>query len=134
MFSQTIVVGNLGRDPEMRYTQGGVPVCSFSIADTEKWTDTHGQPQEKTTWFRVTAWNKLAETCAQYLSKGRLVMVVGTIGASAWKKDDGTPQASLELNAKTVRFLGGKKDGDDNGGFRDIAGSDPQIDEDEIPF
>lgn len=60
MFSQTIVVGNLGRDPEMRYTQGGVPVCSFSVAHTEKWTDSHGAAQEAA-WFRVSAWNKLAE-------------------------------------------------------------------------
>ena len=138
MFSQTIVVGNLGRDPEMRYTSGGVPVCSFSVAHTEKWTDSHGAAQEKTTWFRVSAWNKLAENCHEYLKKGREVMVIGTIDASAYiSKDTNEPKASLKLNAQTVRFLGGGRGDSENGGGqgrgRDVQGP-PQIDEEEIPF
>ncbi len=71
MFSKTIIVGHLGRDPELRYTSGGQPVCSFSVATSRSWTDQSGQPQEKTTWFRVTAWGKLGELCNQYLTKGR---------------------------------------------------------------
>jgi len=109
MYQSTVVVGHLGRDPEMRYTPDGTPVTSFNIATTRKWTNAEGQPQEKTTWFRVTAWRKLAETCNQYLAKGRLVLVEGDVEASAWTaKTDGEPRATLELRARTVRFLGGR--------------------------
>lgn len=137
MFQQTMVIGNLGRDPEMRYTTSGQPVCSFSVAHTEKWTDSHGAPQEKTTWFRVSAWGKLAENCNEYLKKGREVMVIGTIDASAYiAKDSGEAKASLELNARTVRFLGGgRKEGDNgNHGGRSRQADPPEIDEEEIPF
>jgi len=107
MFQKTIIVGNLGRDPEMRYTPSGVPVTTFSVAVNRRWTDQQGQQQEHTTWFRVTAWRKLAELCNQYLSKGRLVLVEGDIEANAYLAQDGQPRASLELTARNVRFLGG---------------------------
>lgn len=109
MYQNTVVVGHLGRDPEMRYTPDGTPVTSFSVATTRKWTNAEGQPQEKTTWFRVTAWRKLAETCNQYLTKGRLVLVEGDVDVSAWSdKTSGEARAALELRARNVRFLGGK--------------------------
>ena len=92
MFSKTIIVGHLGRDPELRYTSGGQPVCSFSVATSRSWTDQSGQPQEKTTWFRVTAWGKLGELCNQYLTKGRLVLVEGEVDASAWSAQTGEPR------------------------------------------
>ena len=136
MFSKTIIVGHLGRDPELRYTSGGQPVCSFSVATSRSWTDQSGQPQEKTTWFRVTAWGKLGELCNQYLTKGRLVLVEGEVDASAWSAQTGEPRASLELTARNVRFLGGK----DGGGSASMGGrmggdmGAPQIDEEEIPF
>lgn len=129
MYQKTIVVGHLGRDPEMRYTPDGTPVTSFSIATTRKWTNSEGQQQEKTTWFRVTAWRKLAETCNQYLSKGRLVLVEGDIDVSAWSdKTSGEARATLELQARTVKFLGGR-------GERGEApeGTAP-MPEEEIPF
>ena len=135
MFSKTIIVGHLGRDPELRYTSGGQPVCSFSVATSRSWTDQSGQPQEKTTWFRVTAWGKLGELCNQYLTKGRLVLVEGEVDASAWSAQTGEPRASLELTARNVRFLGGKDSGGAPLGGR--MGGDmgaPQIDEEEIPF
>jgi len=129
MYQQTIVVGHLGRDPEMRYTPDGTPVTSFSIATTRKWTNAEGEPQEKTTWFRVTAWRKQAETCNQYLSKGRLVLVQGEIGVSAWSdKTSGEARATLELTARVVRFLGGR-------GERAEAAEGPAaVTEEEIPF
>jgi len=136
MFSKTIIVGHLGRDPELRYTSGGQSVCSFSVATSRSWTDQSGQPQEKTTWFRVTAWGKLGELCNQYLTKGRLVLVEGEVDASAWSAQTGEPRASLELTARNVRFLGGK----DGGGGAPTGGrmggdmGAPQIDEEEIPF
>ena len=105
MYQSVTVIGHLGRDPEMRYTSGGVPVTNFSVATSRKWTDAAGAAQERTTWFKVSAWRKLAETCNQYLHKGQLVMVEGEIDASAWTGQDGTAKATLELTARTVKFL-----------------------------
>ncbi len=110
MFQRIVIVGNLGSDPEMRFTPSGVPVTSFSVAVNRRWTDSSGEQREKTTWFRVTAWRKLAELCNQYLSKGRLVLVEGEIDASAWLDNQGNPRATLELTARNVRFLGGRGD------------------------
>ena len=109
MYQRTIVVGHLGSDPEMRYTPDGTPVTTFNIATTRKWTNAEGQPQEKTTWFRVTTWRKQAETCNQLLTKGQLVLVEGDIDVSTWSdKTTGEPRAKLELRAWQVRFLGKK--------------------------
>jgi len=105
MYQRIEVVGYLGRDPEMRYTPRGQAVTTFSVATTRRWLGQDGQPQEKTTWFRVTAWGRLAEVCYQYLAKGRQVMVEGEIDASAWMGQDGQPRATLELRARSVRFL-----------------------------
>ena len=129
MYQSTVVVGHLGRDPEMRYTPDGTPVTSFSVATTRRWTNAEGESQERTTWFRVTTWRKLAETCNQYLTKGRLVLVEGDVDASAWSdKTSGEPRASLELTAQEVKFLGGRAD-------QDAAGApDYPSDEEEIPF
>jgi single-strand DNA-binding protein len=111
MYQQITLVGNLGSDPEMRYTASGVPVTSFSLAVSRSWTGQDGQRQEKTTWFRVTCWRKLAETVSQYLSKGRQVMVVGEVEeARPWTDRDGNMRASLEVTANIVRFLGGRDD------------------------
>jgi len=107
MFQRIVIVGNLGSDPEMRFTPAGVPVTSFPVAVNRRWTDGNGEPREKTTWFRVTAWRKLAELCNRYLSKGRLVLVEGEVDTSAWSDDRGNPRATLELTARAVRFLGG---------------------------
>jgi len=136
MFSKTIVVGHLGRDPELRFTPSGQQVCSFSIATSRSWTDQSGQQQEKTTWFRVTAWGKLGELCHQYLSKGRLVLVEGEVDASAWTAQTGEPRASLELNARNVRCLGGR---DTVGGPMAARPSGspmeaPAMEEEDIPF
>jgi len=109
MYQNTIVIGHLGDDPKMKYTPSGQAVTNFSVATTRKWKNANGELQEKTTWFRVAAWGKVAETCNQYLAKGRLVLVEGEIEASAYlSKETNEPRASLELRARNVRFLGGK--------------------------
>ena len=105
MYQSVTVIGHLGRDPEMRYTSSGVAVTNFSVATSRKWTDAAGTQQERTTWFKISAWRKLAEVCNQYLHKGQLVMVEGEIDASAWTGQDGTAKATLELTARTVKFL-----------------------------
>ena len=135
MYQKTIVVGHLGRDPEMRYTQSGVPVTSFSVATTRKWSSASGEQQEKTTWFRVTCWRKLAELTAQYLKKGRLVLVEGDIEASAFTDREGNARASLELTATNIKFLGGRGEGGEVGGGGGAGGGeDFPVHEDEIPF
>ena len=123
MYQSVTVIGHLGRDPEMRYTSSGVPVTNFSVATSRKWTDAAGAAQEKTTWFKVSAWRKLAEVCNQYLHKGQLVMVEGEVDASAWTGQYGAAKATLELTARTVKFLS-------RGEAQEAA---PQ-DETEVPF
>jgi single-strand DNA-binding protein len=139
MYAKTVIVGRLGRDPEMRYTQSGVPVTSFSVATTRRWANAAGEQQEKTTWFRVTCWRKLAELTAQYLQKGRMVLVEGDIEASAFTDKEGSPRASLELTATTVKFLGGRGDeGEAGAGTHPPAhgggGEEAPTSEDDIPF
>lgn len=117
MYNTTTVIGRLGNDAEMRYTPGGTPVTDASVATSRTWTDKTGEKQEKTTWFRVTFWGKLAEVAGKYLHKGDLVMVEGEIEASAFTDREGNPRASLELTARTLKMLSTKRDaGDSDGG------------------
>ena len=114
---QTIVVGNLGGDPELRYLQSGQAVCNFSVAVTERWRDRQSNEQrERTTWYRVAAWGALGETCNTYLSRGRQVMVIGNVSARGYVNNNGEAAASLDMTAREVRFLGGRGDGDQGGG------------------
>jgi len=127
MYQTCIIVGNLGADAELRYTPNGTAVCDFRVATNERWNDRDGQLQEKTTWFRVTLWAKQAETLNQYLTKGSRVLVEGTIDASAYTAQDGTPRASLELRARNVRLLGSRGDGGGGGGYEDNAYGGRQV-------
>src|SRR5512135_2270371 len=103
--NKVILVGHLGADPEMRYTADGTAVCNFRIATTERFKDRQGNMQERTEWHKIVAWRKLAETCGQYLSKGKQVYVEGKIRNETWEKD-GTKQYSYKIEADTIRFLG----------------------------
>ena len=132
MYQKVIIIGNLGADPEMRYTPSGKPVTSFPVAVNRRWTDANGERQERTTWFRVSAWGPLAETCNAYLSKGRLVMVEGEVKTSAWIDQQGQARATLEITARTVKFLG-KGNGNGNGEAQGKVDDEFVIDED-IPF
>jgi single-strand DNA-binding protein len=140
VYHKIIIAGNLGRDPEMRYTPDGTPVTDFSVATNRRWTNADGSQGEETVWFRVTAWRKLAETCNQYLSKGRQVLVEGRLnpdretgGPRVWTGNDGQPRASFEVTALTVRFLGGRGEGADTSLSYQEA-PPPDMGEDEIPF
>ena len=124
MYEHTVIVGNVGREPEMRYTASGTAVTNFSVAVNRRFKDKNGQMQERTKWFRVTAWDKLAETCNQYLTKGRQVLVTGEVVASAYTNQAGEPAASLELTARDVKFLGGKGS---NGDQAAPAGEDEDL-------
>jgi single-strand DNA-binding protein len=139
-FQKLIIVGRLGKDPEMRYTQSGVPVTSFNVAVDRRWTNQSGEKQEKTTWFRVTCWRKQAEIAAQYLQKGKQVLVEGEVDASAYTDREGNARASLEMTATNFQMLGARGEAPEGavagghaiapGGGDDFAGGG----EDEIPF
>lgn len=139
MYQRVMIIGNLGSDPELRYTAQGDAVTSFSVATNQKWTGKDGQPVEEVTWFRVSAWGKQAESCNQYLSKGRQVFVEGRLtpdretgGPRLWEGKDGQSHASFELRAFTVQFLGGGKSPDTE--REDGTPSHGNLDGDEVPF
>ncbi|MEA3350903.1 MAG: single-stranded DNA-binding protein [Chloroflexota bacterium] len=112
MFHKITIIGNLGGDPEMRYTQNGKTVTNFSVAANRKYTKSDGEKVEETVWFRITVWGRQAETCNQYLKKGKLVRVEGRLNADPatggpriWTGNDGQPRASFEITAQSVLFL-----------------------------
>jgi single-strand DNA-binding protein len=107
--NKVILVGRLGGDVELKYTNDGTPVANFSVATSEKYTDKSGEKQEKTEWSRIVVWGKLAELCNQYLAKGRECLVEGKLATRSWEKD-GVTHYTTEIVASTVQFLGGKKD------------------------
>ena len=136
MYQKVLIIGNLGQDPEMRYTPDGTPVTNFSVATNRRWTDSSGQQQERTVWFRVTAWRRLAETCNQFLTKGRQVFIEGELlEPKPYQGRDGEWRASLNVNARTVQFLGGRGEvGAEPPPGAEEPGSPAVTDEEEIPF
>jgi single-strand DNA-binding protein len=134
-----IVIGNLGRDPEMRYMPSGKPVTNFSVASNRKWTDNEGVLHKETIWIRVSAFGRLAEVTNQYLAKGRQVYVEGRLrpdpetgGPRVYEQNDGSSGASYEIVAATVQFLGGRNGNGSSPGEPDFDG-EPEAEE-EIPF
>jgi single-strand DNA-binding protein len=108
-YQYTVIIGNVGRDPELRYTSSGVAVCDFSVAVTRKWTQ-GDERREETTWFKVTCWRQLAEIANQYVTKGKQVMVTGRVSADAYIANDGEARASLNLTAQDMQLLGDRDD------------------------
>lgn len=129
--NKLIIVGRLGKDPELRYTQGGKAVCNLSVATSESWKDKDGNQQEETEWHRVTVWGATAENCEKYLSKGRQVYVEGRIKTNKWKDDEGNDRYSTEVVASNVTFLSG---GSNSGGGTNASDPAPVADDDDIPF
>ncbi len=105
--NKVILVGNLGSDPEMRYTTSGQGVCEFRVATNESWNDKNGQRQERTEWHRIVVWGKRAEVCSKYLSKGRSVYVEGRIQTRTYDDKEGNKRYITEIVAQDVQFLGG---------------------------
>lgn len=116
MYQQITIIGNVGRDPELRFTPQGVAVCDFSVAVNKRIGGQNGgEVRDETTWFRVTCWRQLAETVAKYVKKGRQIMVVGEVAASAYTDKAGQPAATLEITAQTVKFLGTRDENEEAG-------------------
>ena len=142
MYQKIIVVGNVGRDPEMRYMPDGTAVTSFSVATNRRWTDrASGQPVDETTWFRVNVWGRQAESTNQYLSKGSKVLVEGQItpdrntgGPKLFTRQDGTVGSSFEIRADNVRFLSSRDEAPYSGGGDGFSDTAPAQEEDDIPF
>ena len=141
MYSKVQIIGNLGNDVELRYTAQGDAVASFSVATNRRWTNRDGQPGQETTWFRVSAWNKLAEVCNQYLAKGRQVFVEGRLvpdketgGPRLWTDNEGNLRSSFELTAQTVQFLGSREGNGSGQGYHYSDRSVDEIAEEDIPF
>lgn len=122
-FSEIILVGNLGRDPEMRYTDGGTAICDFSLA-VNRVRRVNNELVSDTTWFKVTLWGKEAENAGNLLHKGRQVLVVGDrIEANAYMANDGTPRASLQVTARSFRLVGSRADNEGGGQARSSGSS-----------
>jgi len=104
--NKVILVGHLGNDPEIRYTQGGIPVGNFRLATTERWTNKNGERGERTEWHRIVVWGKLAEICSEYLKKGKQVYVEGRIQTRQWQDKDGNNRYTTEINCQNLVMLG----------------------------
>lgn len=117
--NMVLLIGNLGKDPEVRYTQGGQAVANFSLATNEAWTDKEGKKQERTEWHRIVVWGKAAEACGEYLKKGSQVFVAGRLQTREWEDKEKRKQFSTEIVANEVKFLGAK-----NGGARSAPEDD----------
>lgn len=113
--NKAILVGNLGRDPELRTTPNGQSVVNFTLATSETWNDKSGERQERTEWHRIVVWGKTAEMCNQYLSKGRTVYIEGRIQTREWEDKEGAKRYTTEINASTVNFIGPRQDGGGGG-------------------
>jgi single-strand DNA-binding protein len=132
-YEQAIIMGNLGSPPELKYMPDGSPVCNFSVAVNEKWTDkSTGEKREKTKWFRCAVWGKSAENAHKLIKKGQQVLIVGTVEARAYTGKNGEPMASLDLRVDTWQLLGSKPVRPDN--VRDMPMQAPPPQADDIPF
>jgi single-strand DNA-binding protein len=135
--NKVILIGNLGRDPELRYTKNGQAVANFSLATSDNFTK-DGQREERTEWHRIVAWGKTAELCTQYLTKGRSVYIEGALRTREWEDKDGNKRQTTEVHAQTVQFIGPRGAGQQGGGGRpsepQTGTSDAAPADDEIPF
>jgi single-strand DNA-binding protein len=147
MYQKLVIVGRLGKDPEMRYMPDGTAVTRINVATDRRWTDkATGQPVQETTWFQVSVWGKQAESTNQYLSKGRMVLIEGHLrpdpqsgGPRVYTRQDGTAGSSFDMTAEVVRFLGSREDSGGGTSFegepaRAGGGKQAAHEEDDIPF
>ena len=148
MVNKVILIGNLGRDPELRYTQNGTPVASLNVATSRRWKGQDGQMQEQTEWHKVVVWSRLAELCNEYLSKGSKVYIEGRLQTRKWQDQNGNDRYTTEVVAQDVQFLtprgataggpggyGGMGEGPQGGfGGDEFSGSEPPPTGDDVPF
>ena len=127
--NKVMIIGRLGRDPEMRYTPSGKPVTTFNVATSRTWNTSEGERRTETEWFNVVAWGSLAEICKQYLSKGRQVYVEGRLQSRHWDDPEGNKHTSTEIVANEMIMLDERRDGNE------VSSPDVEVnEEDEFPF
>lgn len=140
MVNKVILIGNLGRDPEVRRTAGGTSVANFTMATTETYTNKSGEREQQTEWHRIVAWGRLGEFCGEYLHKGKQVYVEGRLQTRDWEDREGVKRRTTEINARTIQMLGRRSDDPDAGGGsspRSQPSTPPQSElpsDDDIPF
>ena len=125
--NKVMIIGRLGKDPEMRYTPSGRPVTNFSVATSRSWNTSDGERRTETEWFNIVAWGSLAEICNQYLLKGQQVYVEGRLQSRNWEDSEGKRHTAVEIVANEMIMLGDRRSSDDDP-------PDEQTDEDEFPF
>ncbi len=133
MVNKAILVGRLGGDPEVRYTQSGTAVANFTVATNEKWKDKDGNPQEQTEWHRVVAFARLGEICGEYLAKGSLVYIEGRIQTRQWEDKDGNKRYTTEIVAREMKMLD-SRGAQSGGGYEAPPLPEPMMPGDEVPF
>jgi single-strand DNA-binding protein len=138
--NKVILIGRLGKDPEVKYTQGGKAVARFSLATDEAWKDQSGERQQKTEWHNIVAWDKLADICGQYLTKGKQVYIEGRLQTRSWEDKEGNKRYTTEIRADNMVMLGSKGEGG-GGGERHEPSTAPsggpmggEITDDDVPF
>ncbi|MCS6994618.1 MAG: single-stranded DNA-binding protein [Anaerolineales bacterium] len=135
--NKVMIIGHLGRDPEMRYTPSGRPVTTFSVATSRSWSTVDGERHQETEWFNVVAWGNLAEICKQYLSKGQQVYIEGRLQTRKWEDKEGNKHSSVEIVANEMMMLGDRRDNSTNNHSVSEDNDAPETqaaDEDEFPF
>jgi single-strand DNA-binding protein len=135
--NKVILVGRLGKDPEVKYTQGGAAIARFSLATDEVWKDQSGEKQQKTEWHNIVAWSKLAEICGQYLAKGRLVYIEGRLQTRSWEDKEGNKRTTTEIRADNMVMLGGKTEesrAEKSSAAAIDNAADPEITDSDVPF
>jgi single-strand DNA-binding protein len=131
--NKVMIIGHLGRDPEMRYTPSGRPVASFSVAVSRNWKSSNGERKSETEWFKIVAWGRLAEICKEYLHKGQQVYIEGRLQTRQWEDKEGQQRTSVEVVANEMTMLGERREK----GMSDNLSAEPpppEMDEDEFPF
>lgn len=133
--NKVILIGRLGADPEVRYTNGGDAVCNFRMATSEVWKDKGtGEKKERTEWHRIVTWRKLGETCGQYLKKGKEVYIEGKLQTRKWQDRDGNDRYTTEIVANDMRFVGSKSDTATTAPTEPAGNHQPLGDNDDLPF
>jgi single-strand DNA-binding protein len=138
--NKVILIGNLGADPELRYTATGTAVANFNLATKDNWTSKEGNKEEKTEWHRIVAWGRLGEICGEYLAKGKQVYIEGKLRTRSWEDRDGNKRYTTEILAQTMQMLGpaGERVSDRDFGQKEFGGGESQagapFPEDDIPF
>ena len=132
--NKVMIIGNLGRDPEMRYTPSGRPVTTFSVAVSRSWKSSNGEHRSETEWFKIVAWGKLAEICKEYLNKGQQVYIEGRLQTREWEDKEGQQRTTVEVVANEMTMLGERRDKSQNDENPPEDAPPDIVDEDEFPF